>query len=114
MNLPETFEKLLEEVLLNLKNSYDTQRNFFIALCLEYPNVFCSMFNLRNNKEYVLILLEGLKFIRDNCDKANLEHLKEQIKEIELKIDEVVKKINVGKVGLASASKQEHQPCLTE
>ena len=56
------------------------------------------MFNLRNNKEYVLILLEGLKFIRDNCGKADLEHLKEQRKEIELKI----------------IIEEEHQPFLTE
>ena len=55
----------LKGVLFNPEKSCDEQKTFFISHYINFAKVFKSMSNLRKNEDYVLTLLEGLKFLRD-------------------------------------------------
>ena len=73
-------------VLHNSENSYDDQKTFFISHCINFAKVFKSMSNLKKNEDYVLTLLAGLKFLREEnkslsnklSEKKDLEQLEQQ------------------------------------
>ena len=60
-----TYVGCLKGVLLNPEKSYEDKRSFFTSHSLNYANVFRSMTNLKNNEEYAITLLEGLKYLRN-------------------------------------------------
>ena len=60
-----TYVGCLKGVLLNPEKSYEDKRSFFTSHSINYTNVFRSMSNLNENEEYAIILLEGLKYLRD-------------------------------------------------
>ena len=67
----ELLQAVWNGVLFNSQNSYDDQRKIFISHCINYSKIFRSMLNLRKHKIYVITLLEGLKFFRE--EKENLD-----------------------------------------
>ena len=73
-----TFIGFLKGVLLNPQKCYQEQRDFFISHCINFSKVFKSMLNLRKNETYVITLLEGLKFLREEmeCLDKKLEETK--------------------------------------
>ena len=68
------FLNSFEKVLLNPNNSYDALRNFFVSHCLNYPKVFGYRINLKNNEQYVIKLLKGLRYLREDRGKTNFEN----------------------------------------
>ena len=59
------FVGVLGLVLGDLQKTYDEQKACFISHCGNFAKVFKSMYNLRQNEPYVLNLLDGLKFLRE-------------------------------------------------
>lgn len=60
-------------VLADPLKTYDERKGFFISHCGNFAKVFKSMYNLRQNESYVLNLLGGLKFLREEKEHRDRE-----------------------------------------
>ena len=85
------FLSQLDQVLISTK-SYDYERNFFVAHCARYPDVFKSMFHFRQKNISSKALAEGLKFITLQQQQHQLKLLLERSKQIEKQIKELSEK----------------------
>ena len=60
-------------VLADPLKTYDERKGFFISHCGNFAKVFKSTYNLRQNESYVLNLLGGLKFLREEKEHRDRE-----------------------------------------
>ena len=82
----EIFVGCLKSVLFKPDKTYEEQRSFFLSHCANFLKVFRSMINLKKNEDYVLTLLEGLKFLREENNSLT-EKLTEK-ENVKLKLSE--------------------------
>ena len=85
------FLSQLDQVLTSTK-IYDYQRNFFVAYCARYRDVFKSMSQLRQKNISPKALAEILKFITLQKQQQQLKLLLERSKQIEKQIKELSEK----------------------
>ena len=67
------FVGMLGLVLADPLKTYDEQKEFFISHCDHFAKVFKSMYNFRQNEFYVVNLLCGLKFLREEKERHDRE-----------------------------------------
>ena len=85
------FLSQLDQALTSAK-SYDYQRNFSVAHCAPYPNVFKTVFQLRQKNISPKALAKGLKFVTLQKQQQQLKLLLERSKQIEKQIKELSEK----------------------
>lgn len=67
--------KPLQEVLFNPQKDYKDQRELFVKNCIQYPNFFICMFQLKSKKANVKIVVEKL-YRKDRSRLSLIGYLK--------------------------------------